>query len=153
MTYNLPEMQELLRWAEAGGDNGVALDMKYWVREAPSCGTTMCMGGYVVARRGAEFIEWTNRPLFQEVEGSLYLDCVLDGRTRTISDTAQEILGLNDAEAALLFAQTDELKAEDLAARSIAFLRDLIDLGEQDEGMTEVEVDEWNLAWQAENLT
>lgn len=154
MKRNLEAMKDLLRWAEAGGDQGVRLDMRYWVRESSECGTTMCMGGYVVAKHGAELVEWVNRPTL-EVQGTLYLDCVVNGRIRRISSHAQEILGLGEFEANLLFAGNEDLEPEQTAARSIDFLKQLIEDSEagSSEHMSENDVDDWDSAWQAEHLS
>jgi hypothetical protein len=67
-----------------------------------TCGTTMCLAGHVVTQAGF--------PLLLRADGWGDADdrgeagrCLVDGKAVSISEKAQELLGLTDGQAAIMF--------------------------------------------------
>ncbi len=118
-----PELHDQQRWSEvhdlAVANNGVVM-----VRSTPDqyvdllatplapeiqCGTTACVAGWTVALAGDKFITrlvdaWVRNGTYTE-EDTTNINNVLtsDGRNISISDRAEELLGLTPRESSLLF--------------------------------------------------
>lgn len=152
MTYNLPVMRDLLKWAESGGDENARLDMSYWYmpgNAGASCGTTLCMGGYVVAQAGASFVK------YWDGAQDLWLQCEWNDVRHSIRDAATSITGLTSDESDALFTEEIEGHGPQVwAERSIALLRELIQRAEVglDNHMDSDEVYAWIEDWNSENL-
>jgi hypothetical protein len=102
--YNQKLLEEVRHWARerAGKPDEAGLDMSVWFDIAPDCGTRMCLGGYVVHRMGGEFL-WNKNP--NTGRPRVYY-CFPPGRhalTSNVSDVAQDLLGINEDEAHVLF--------------------------------------------------
>lgn len=118
-----PELHDQQRWAEVH-DLAVANNGEVMARSIPDqyvdllatplapeiqCGTTACVAGWTVALAGDKFITrlvdaWVRNGTYTE-EDKTNINNVLtsDGRNISISDRAEELLGLTPRESGLLF--------------------------------------------------
>jgi len=84
-----------------------------WIHADEGCGSALCVAGHAAAMRGWFPTTWNNNVAWTQVSRQKDQMSTADG-SREVADLAQELLGINQREARMLFDSDNVWTADDL---------------------------------------